>query len=86
MNSTQIEYHSRSNQWTPRGDVLRCAINDASDGMEPVIEIDDKELSLQEFGRLLCTYAGWGMRIEFVPDDATHRRPALRVQEPDNLS
>jgi hypothetical protein len=39
-------------------------------------------LTLQEFGRLVRTYAGWGMRIEFVPEDDTHRRPALVVREP----
>ena len=48
-----------------------------------VVGIDDQELSLQEFGRMLTTYAGWGMRIEFVPDDQLHRRPALEVREPD---
>ena len=40
------------------------------------------ELSWQEFGRLICTYAGWGMRIEFVPENETHRRPTLEVREP----
>jgi hypothetical protein len=25
---------------------------------------------------------GWGMRIEFVPDDQLHPRPALEVREP----
>jgi hypothetical protein len=48
-----------------------------------VVGIDDKELSLEEFGRMLTTYAGWGMRIEFVPDDQSHRRPTLEVREPD---
>jgi hypothetical protein len=32
---------------------------------------------------MLTTYAGWGMRIVFVPDDQLHRRPALEVREPD---
>jgi len=31
---------------------------------------------------MLTTYAGWGMRIEFVPDDQLHRRSALEVREP----
>ena len=48
-----------------------------------VVGIDDQELSLEEFGRMLTTYAGWGMRIEFVPDDQLHRQPALEVREPD---
>jgi hypothetical protein len=51
-----------------------------------VIEIDDHELTLEEFGRLLTTYAGWGMRIEFTPEDEIHRRPALEVREPKSES
>jgi hypothetical protein len=40
-------------------------------------------LSLEEFGRMLMTHAGWGMRIEFGPDDELHRRPTLEVRKPD---
>ena len=84
LGSPQITYHSSSDQWTPRGGVLRCVIDDGAEGgREPVITIDDKELSWAEFGTMLCTYAGWGMRIEFTPDDAVHRRPALEVKEPE---
>ena len=32
---------------------------------------------------MLTMYAGWGMRIEFVPDDQLHRRPTHEVREPD---
>ena len=31
---------------------------------------------------MLRTFAGWDMRIEFVPEDEIHRRPALEVREP----
>jgi hypothetical protein len=44
---------------------------------------DGRERPLEEFGKLLSTYEGWGMRIEFTPDDATERRPRLEVREPD---
>jgi hypothetical protein len=37
---------------------------------------------LKQFGKLLTTYAGWGMRVEFVPEDEVHRRPAHEVREP----
>jgi len=77
----QIEYEARSQQWVPRGDVLRCVIED-DENRVPVIYIDDEELSWQEFGRLLATYAGWGMRITFVPDDSTHEAPITEVREP----
>jgi hypothetical protein len=80
LNSPQIRYFERGDQWTPRGGVLRCLISD-EDG-QAVIEIDDKELSVEEFGRMLTTYSGWGMRIEFVPEEEVHRRPALEVREP----
>ena len=32
--------------------------------------------------RVRCTSL-WGMRIEFVPEDELHRRPAHEVREPD---
>jgi hypothetical protein len=81
LGSPQIQYEERSNQWCPRGAVLRCQIMDDENG-ELVVGIDDQELTLEAFGRMLTTYAGWGMRIEFVPDDAVHRRPAHEVRKP----
>ena len=81
LGSPQIKYFARSQQWCPRGGALRCLIGDEEGQL--VVGIDDRELSLEEFGRMLTTYAGWGMRIEFVPDDQLHRRPALEVREPD---
>jgi hypothetical protein len=80
LNSPQIEYRERADQWVPRGSVLRCLISD--EDRQAVIEIDGRELSIEEFGRMLTTYSGWGMRIEFVPEDEVHRRPALEVREP----
>lgn len=78
----QIEYSERGYQWTPRGDVLRCVVSDGGPDNEPIIYIDDHELSWTEFGRLLTTYAGWGMRIVFVPDDETDLEPRIEVREP----
>ena len=77
----QIEYHQESDQWSARGDVVRCVIED-DENRRPVIHIDDQELSLEAFGQLLVTYAGWGMRIAFVPDDRTHIEPRVEVREP----
>jgi hypothetical protein len=79
----QIEFSKTCQQWTPRGDVLRCEISDGGPNLEAVIYIDDKELSLAEFGRLLTTYAGWGMRIVFVPDDRIDEEPEIIVLDPD---
>ena len=80
--SPQIKYSKAGYKWIPRGDVLRCLIDDDEDGA--VITIDDRELSTQEFGRLLNTYAGWGMRIVFVPEDEITDVPRIEVREPDD--
>lgn len=77
----QIEYVARCDQWVPRGSVLRCLIRD--EGLQLVVDVDEQELQLEQFGKLLTTYAGWGMRIEFVPEDEVHRRPILEVREPE---
>ncbi len=82
LGSPQIKYAARSQQWCPRGGVLRCLVEDDEKG-QLVVGRDEQELSLEECGRMLTTYAGGGMRIEFVPDDQLHRRPTLEVREPD---
>ncbi len=78
----QIAYSERSDQWVPRGGLLRCFIDDGGPDGEAKIHIDDHELSLREFGRLLLAYAGWGMRIAFVPDDLVEEEPEVEVREP----
>lgn len=86
VGSVQVERHSESgNRWVPRGDVLRCCIEDGGgeDGSLPVICVDDQEFTWDDFGRMLCTYAGWGMRIVFVPDDELAHAPKIAVRAPD---
>ena len=78
----QIEYDERTGQWTPRGEVLRCHIADDEEG-KAVVHIDDEELDMAEFGRLLTTFAGFGMRIAFVDEDDVQDRPEIVVREPD---
>lgn len=73
----QIEYSGQCSQWVPRGDVLRCII-DWRDG-EPAIEIDDTKLSWREFGEMLLTHEGWGMRLVFVPESELHKFPVIKV-------
>lgn len=67
------------------------------DGDDAIIEFTDssistthlklgpevQELSIEQFGRLLTTYSGWGMRIVFVPDDEIEQTPRVEVREPD---
>jgi hypothetical protein len=81
LGSAQIEYFARCDQWVPRGHVLRCLIQDDEHG-QLIVKIDEQALPLKQFGKLLATYAGWGMRIEFMPEDEVHRRPVLKVREP----
>ncbi|HMN14266.1 MAG TPA: hypothetical protein PKD55_18270 [Bellilinea sp.] len=42
--SPQVSYSELCDQWSPRGDVLRCLIHD--EGQRPVIEVDDREFTL----------------------------------------
>lgn len=79
----QIEYHENSDQWVPRGDVLRCIIDDGGPDGEVVIHIDDQELSLREFGRLLRVHTGWGMRIEFVSQEFITENPTVKIRKPE---
>jgi hypothetical protein len=81
----QVKHHpAPSNQWSPRGAVLRCFIDDSEDGLEPVVHVDNQELSWEEFGRMLCCYAGWGMRIVFVPDDELDQSPKIVIRDTDD--
>ena len=78
----QIEYHGKSDQWIPRGDLLRCIIDDDGTEGEVTIHIDKEELSLRDFGRLLSVYAGWGMRIAFVPEEYVTENPKVEIGDP----
>ena len=42
----QIEYSEGSGQWVPRGDVLRCLIDDGGPDGEATVTIDDHELNM----------------------------------------
>jgi len=86
VGSPQVErFPGTMSGWVPRGGVLRCVIEDGGgeDGSLPVIYVDDHEFEWEDFGRMLCTYAGWGMRIVFVPDDELEQPPKTAVREPE---
>lgn len=83
--SSQVMHYPGSiNQWAPRGMVLRCTIDHGGGdgGSLPVIAVDDQEFSWDEFGRMLCTFAGCGMQLIFVPDDELERSPTIEVRKP----
>jgi len=79
----QIEYHEDADQWVPRGGIVRCVIDDGGPDGEVTVHVDETELSLRDFGRMLQTYAGWGMRIVFVPEEEIETAPSVELGEPD---
>ena len=79
----QIEYSERSDQWVPRGQVLRCHIDDDAEG-STIIQIDDMELDMTAFGRMLQVFSGFGMRIAFVDEEEVTKEPEMLVREPDD--
>jgi len=82
--SPQVEYDPLVGSWLMVGQVLRCLIDE---GEEPVrFLIDDRALSLEQFGRMLRTFAGWGMRLAIVPDDELDEEPVIRVRNERDLS
>lgn len=57
----QIEFDKQFDHWSMRGDVLRCYVAHDSDNHGlPMIEVDDKKLTWDDFGRMLMTYEGCG--------------------------
>lgn len=82
----QVEYFEPGDQWVARGHVLRCQIvTDAAIPVEldeSVVAIDGRDFSIAEFIKLLGGFGGWGMRIVFVPEDDTHKRPRIRIRNP----
>lgn len=87
LGQPQLQFFGPGNQWTPRGHVVRCEIlSDAAIApsvAEPFVSIDGRDFTLGEFMTMVGTFGGWGMRIEFVPEDELHHRPRLKVQEPE---
>ncbi|HAT8606365.1 hypothetical protein SC040_15390 [Legionella pneumophila] len=80
IGESQVEYFEPGGYWTARGDVLRCCIG--SDNHQATVIIDDKEFSMDEFGKLLSAYEGWGMRIVIVPEDEIHKTPLIEKKNP----
>jgi len=78
----QIEYRKDTDQWVPRADVLRCIVDDGGPDGEVTVYIDNEELTLADFGKLLRVHAGWGMRISFVPEERLSENPKVVVQDP----
>ena len=77
----QITWDERCQHWVALSDVLRCVIEDGGpEDSRVTLRIDDRELTLAEFGRLLETHAGWGMRITFVPEEYLADPPEIEIE------
>ena len=63
--------------------MLRCHIEDDEEG-KPIIHVDDVELDLEAFGRMLLTFSGFGMRIAFVDEDDVNEESEIVVREPED--
>ncbi len=75
----QIRRERQSAYWNLVGDVLRGGI-DAGDHPEDLIfEVDDEDLSLNEFASLFLGLGGWGFRLVVVPADEILRHPRIKV-------
>lgn len=83
---SQLKWNGECQFWQATGDVLRCRIGWAPAGDpdgQPVICIDEKTLSGEEFIRLLAVHEGWGMRVEFMHPNrlANPPQPLLKQVE-----
>lgn len=81
----QISYDKQCCQWVAKGDVIRCIVGWDEQNEGPSIEIDDKVLTWQEFGKMVSTWEGWGMRITCVPDNELSKTPTVVIGERDDL-
>lgn len=81
----QVSYFDKGAYWVPRGDVLRVVVQSDAGNEEPVIDIDGQEFTWHEFGRMLLTWQGWGVRMVMVPDDELEHVPKIEVQEPKEI-
>ncbi len=84
MGKPQLKYEELSDQWVPRGHVVKGLIlgGDGNDIEDECITVDGKDLTVREFVRMLSTFGGWGFRLVFVPDTDIHDEPVIKVREP----
>lgn len=80
----QLKFFEAGGYWVPRGDVLRVVVTSRQVDWEsePAVEIDGREFTWEEFGRMLLTWEGWGVRMVVVPEDELNKRPTIALREP----
>lgn len=75
----QIRRFQPGDTWVPRRDVLRCVIEDLTDG-ETVVQINAQELTWTEFGPVLLAWEGWELWSVCVPEDELAKPPLIVVR------
>jgi len=74
----QIGIDSYYKDLTTHSQTLRCELtSDSIDDL--VVEIDDRKLSWEEFGKLISPYRGWAMRIQFLPSEQLLNPPESKI-------
>jgi hypothetical protein len=63
----QVAWDERAACWRPRGPVVACAVEAGAAVDEPLVAIDDLELTLVELGRLLAGH-GAPVRLLFMDE------------------
>lgn len=79
----QLEYSVQCDQWVPRGDVVRGVVT-CDDNGRALVDIDGREFTMEEFGKMLLTHEGWGMRLTFVDEEHVDEAPAIEICEPED--
>ena len=77
----QVKFDRRYGAWTTQGHVLRCTVGADHENREVAIEIDGRTLSLSEFGKMIQSYEGWGMRIVFCGEDQLSDPPQPELRK-----
>lgn len=82
----QVKHFKEGGYDVPRGDVLRCVVTsrEGDRAWEPAVDIDGREYNWEEFGRMLLTWEGWGVRMVVVPEEELEKAPTIEVREPDD--
>ena len=79
----QIEWLEDFQQWSVRGQVLRCHVSDDEHG-NLVFYVDDKELNAEAFLSLIKPFAGWGMRLTFMDESQVYDEPSVILRDSDD--
>jgi hypothetical protein len=79
----QIEWLEDFQQWSVRGQVLRCHVSDDEHG-NLVVYVDDKELNAEAFLSLIKPFSGWGMRLTFMDESQVYDEPSVILRNSDD--